>query len=137
MGNIILNIAGIPPSTKKYTYKDIKVPLDETFSANYDIVAIKASLKNIFNFRLGQRILDPKFGNILYLYLYEPINDITLNNIEQDILNMLKYEPRINVVSIKVTPLMDDSQLDIEVQYIIPTLNYINVYKTSLNMQQK
>jgi len=137
MGNIVLNIAKVEPTTNKYTYKDLKVPLDTSFSCNFDIIAIKNALRNIFNFRPGQRVLDPKFGNLIYLYVYEPINDITISNLERDVLNMLKYEPRINVLSITIVPIMDDSQLNIEVKYLVPTLNYINTYTTSVTLQQK
>ena len=137
MGNIVLNISEVEPTTNKYTYKDIKVPLDTTFSCNFDVLAIKNSIRNIFTFRPGHRILDPRFGNILYLYLYEAINDATISNLEKEVLNMLAYEPRINVLSIIITPLRDNNQINIEVKYLIPTLNYINTYTTSVNLLQK
>lgn len=137
MGNIVLNISEVAPTTNKYTYKDIKVPLDTTFSANFDVLAIKNAIRNIFSFRPGHRILDPEFGNVLYLYLYEAINDVTINNLEKEVLNMLSYEPRINVLSIVITPLKDNNQINIEVKYLVPTLNYINTYTTSVNLLQK
>lgn len=46
-------------------------------TSNYDADCIKTSLTNLFNYRLGQEVLEPEYGNDLYRYLYEPMNKYT------------------------------------------------------------
>ena len=72
-------------SFRKYTYRDIgtenirsyKDPITKQTkivdidTSNYDEAAIKQSLKNLFNFRPGEEILQPEFGNELYRYFYK------------------------------------------------------------------
>lgn len=68
--NIFKNAENI----KTYKYKDIgtsnfglihnndgSITLSDKNTANYDMAAIRASLDNLFNFRLGQAILEPMY----------------------------------------------------------------------------
>ena len=63
-----------------------------------NVDAIKNSLHNIFSWYQGERILDPEFGNSIYKYLYEKINDFTSEQIVSLIQTTIsKYEPRVEV----------------------------------------
>jgi len=139
MANIIVNLTDIFTEKKKtalYKYRDIEMPITvkmitspsdstyETVSVNdlKDIQAIRASIANIFDWRQGMRILDPLFGNIIYRYVYEPLNDLTIKNLKADVLRMLEYEPRINVKQIDANS-VKDHELLINILYQIPSLD--------------
>lgn len=134
MGNLIINLSSVKQNSEGKIFKDIQVPLTETFDANFDTNAVKQSLKNIFEWRRGERILDPLFGNIIYDYVYEPINDITIRNLRDGIIRMLQYEPRINVISLDITPSEDQNTIYVIVKYIIPKLNIIDSYSINVNI---
>lgn len=114
--------------TKQWTYKDV----DQAFSINktkrdvnayYDIEAIESSIFNMFLFAKGERIIQPDFGNSLYIYLYEPITDLTAKRIGQGVNDMFeKWEPRVKIEQVVVTPFHDENTYVIEVNYSIPTL---------------
>lgn len=75
-----------------------------------NVKAVFNSLRNIFTWIPGERILNPEFGSKLRLYLYE---GITENNKEQIVAEIrgvcLKWEPRVNIVSVKP---IRDARLD-------------------------
>lgn len=161
MANIDINLAF--KSLKKkvdgvstYTYKDIgtsNIKLlyqmkghEEVFSlydintSNFDKFAIKASLNNLFTFLPGQEILQPQFGNTIYKYLYQPINDMTKSNIIKQIKYMIsKFQPRIQILDINLNPDIEKLAFDISILYIIPKLNErdsitVNMSSENINM---
>lgn len=115
--------------SKQWTYKDADTAftIDRTsrnINAYEDIEAIESSIYNMFLFAKGERIIQPEFGNSLYIYLYEPISDLTAKRIGQGIFDMFeKWEPRVNIVNIVVTPFYDQNTYSVEVDYTVPTLS--------------
>ena len=78
----------------------------------------------MFLFVPGENILFPDFGNNLYKYIYEPMLDITADKIRNEILTMFKkWEPRVVIQSLMIFPKEDENQYDIEIVYIVPTLD--------------
>ncbi len=89
-----------------------------------DVDSVRNGMRLILDWKLGERILYPEFGNILYNYVGEIINDITIKNIKQDIVNMFADDIRIKIQNIEVVVNKEDNhQLDIEIQYAIILLN--------------
>jgi len=129
MANIIINLTDqyVSKSSQNFTFKDISMPLTDTFDANFDLNAIRQSIKNIFSWKNGQRILDPLFGNALESFVYETINDLDIDNMKLAIERMLKYEPRMIVTAIDVdqsnTDAIDRNEINISITYDIPQLS--------------
>ena len=140
MASININLGFAKESENKgFKYKDISLPLikDENqhdFLELVDINSIKNGIRNILTWKKGQRVLNPEFGNTLYEFLYEPINDITAKNIGVEINKLFqKWEPRVRITNINIHPDSDNNQYDVTVSYTIPSLNIINQsYNTSL-----
>ena len=130
MANIIINLNADNEQSKnlgrKFTFKDIMMPLTNTFDANFDLNAIRQSIQNIFSWKQGQRILDPLFGNALEQFVYEPINSLTHDNMKLAIERMLKYEPRMIVTNISINSddveSTDRNEINISITYDIPQL---------------
>ena len=129
MANIIINLTDqyVAKPSQRFTFKDISMPLTDTFDANFDLNAIRQSIKNIFSWKKGQRILDPLFGNALESFVYETINDLDIDNMKLAIDRMLKYEPRMIVTAIDVdqsnTDAIDRNEINISITYDIPQLS--------------
>jgi len=134
MANLIINLSTISKTKEGNVYKDVSFPVTRTFTANVNAVAVKQSIANLFNWRRGQRILDPLFGNILYEYVYQPINDVTIKNLKSAVIQMLRYEPRITILSLDITANEDDHLLHVELRYLIPKLNVIEAFSTSIQI---
>lgn len=66
----------------------------------------------------GERVMRPDFGCGLRRYLMAPNNPATRAAIEREISNTLaRWEPRVKVVSIAVTPTDDRAMVLIEIHY--------------------
>ena len=105
------------------------------FKTYDDLNSIRNGLKNIFSWRRGERIILPEFGNLLYFYLYEDMSDQTLKNLQVDVKKMItRWEPRILIQKINITPFPDSNEIMIEITYNIPTLvNEVFAFSTVLN----
>lgn len=145
MANLLVNLKDkfqLVQSTKSYIYKDIKAfggINTKTMDSNLDWNAIRGSIRNILEFRKGQRPLDPEFGNPLYGFLYENITDSTSTNIIASVKNaLLNYEPRIYVRSVTVEAEPDErdrNELRVNVVYSLPTLpNYEQLFSMKVTV---
>ena len=100
----------------------IKNPQD--FKINYDTAAIYNSIRNIFNTKKGQKILNPDFGLDLEQYLFENISKENGDIIGTTIFEELPlYEPRIKVNSVTVVASPSRNEYKIDLSITIPSLN--------------
>lgn len=94
-------------------------------SAN--VRAVRNSLRNIFTWIPGERVLLPEFGSKLHTLLYEGITPLTEERIIAEIRSCVTdWEPRANIVEIRNASNIDDTEdnvIHIEVVFTIPSLS--------------
>lgn len=113
---------------------EIKLTLYSINTSNFDQQAVESALRNLFNFRLGEEILEPEFGNQLYRYLYEPINKYAADKIGRTIEQMIdEWEPRIKISNINIEG--DDTNYCyyIKIEYVIPELSQTSEFELTLS----
>ena len=125
---------------RKFSYADLKLDLDLNshipsapvgvssnavdFRLSYDENAIFNSIRNIFNTKKGQKILNPTFGLDLEMFLFDNISRENADIIGKTIYEELPvYEPRITVDSVNVVARPDDNEYEISITIIIPSLD--------------
>lgn len=140
-------------SPGKYLFQDLHLDikkngnfsktLNEELSQNdiavdYNELAIKNSLRNLFNTRPGQRFLFPLYGLDMYQYLFEAITETNARLIGQNIVRSIRqYEPRVQVLKCVVDMKPDDNMYEITLILSIPALNTtFNIY-TDLDLAQQ
>ncbi len=120
------------------TYSDLHLDIVEDKSAtntalrdikaDYDLAAIKNSLRNLFNTTPGQKLLNPAYGLSLMQFLFEPVSQSISTLIGDTILKGLnQYEPRVIVERIYVNGIPDDNSYIITLIISIPSLNILQV----------
>lgn len=62
----------------------------------------KRDLLNHFYTRKGERLANPEFGSILPSLVFEPLEDHTVHEVEDDVRNIVEYDPRWGLVDIRV-----------------------------------
>jgi len=133
---IDLSLSNTDSTGHTYVYKDLKLDLQEEvidIDASIDINAVQNSITNMFTFTKGQRILLPDFGNNLRKFLYEPITDATAKAIGIEICDMFeKWEPRVKITKVRVTPSIDENLYHVIVLYTIPILETSASFETTL-----
>lgn len=67
--------------------------------------AIKADLMHLLLTRKGQRLYNPNFGTDLLRFIFEPQDNLTLDDIKDEVKNSVKkYLPKLVINNISVTP---------------------------------
>jgi phage baseplate assembly protein W len=70
--------------------------------------AIKADLLHLILTRKGQRLYNPDFGTDLMRFIFEPDDDLTLNDIKEEIKNVVKkYMPKLQIDETTIAPSTD------------------------------
>jgi phage baseplate assembly protein W len=129
---------------KEWIFKDIKTSdftsdkKNRNIKVAVDYEAIQNSINNMFLFAKGERIIQPEFGNSLYEYLYEPVNELTAKKLGQAILSMFeKWEPRVVISNIFIDPLPDENTFYVEVEYSVPSIgNETLKFDTAVNQRR-
>lgn len=107
------------------SFKDISTTFDKNFVTDdlmvtKDFTAIKNSVKNLIMTTPSERFFEPLIGSRLSNQLFEPVDNITVNNIRQEITETInKFEPRVvlNEVSVEITN--DEIGYDVVIDYSI------------------
>ena len=143
MAKINLNTLPKRQTAVQYQYKDIlldlipeytvtgelyKSPEQQDFKADYDINAIKNSIRNLLTTSPGEKILNPAYGCDLRGLLFEQVTKDIGNQLGKIIYNQLTtFEPRIRIDNIKITLDVDNQQYEVDLSFSVPTLNLIGI----------
>jgi phage baseplate assembly protein W len=134
MGNRYIDLSDLIAPVDGVTYRDINPEFKPSVTGTgfEDIINeedVRNGIKNIFMFRVGDRKILPEFGNRLYTYLYESVSDHVAADIGNEVVNMIeKWESRVEILNVAVTPVIKAQQYIIEVIYTIPTISTTNTY---------
>lgn len=82
-----------------------------------DADLVKRDLLNHFYTRIGERIMRPTFGSVIWDYLMEPEDPETQEIIKEDILRIVKSDPRVEFVSTKLLILDHTIQAEVQIKY--------------------
>jgi phage baseplate assembly protein W len=102
------------------TYKGFST-YKKQFSNSYTLSGFelaKQDLVNHFNIRKGEKLMNPEFGSIVWDSLYEPLTDEIVSEIEEDIKNIIGYDPRLEAESILLEQYEHGLLLELQVKYI-------------------
>lgn len=96
----------------------------ERYDARYltDLELAKQDLKNHFNIRKGEKWTNPEFGSNLPLYVFQPLDDQTLYLIEQDVSEVVTFDPRFDLIDKNVTVVHDAGEVTVSIKLMyLPT----------------
>lgn len=105
------NIFGYTTINESYTSKSLS-----------GLELAKQDLINHFKIRKGEKWSDPTFGCDLELYIFEPLDQSTQDDINQEVYNVINYDPRFQVDDTNVNVQQDAHSVTISVKLIyLPT----------------
>ena len=67
-----------------------------------DLDLVKQDLLNHFLTRKGERVMRPNFGSIIHDILMEPFDNLTKQDIEDECVNIVGNDPRVDLISTNV-----------------------------------
>ncbi len=109
---------------KRNMYKGISFA---NFSRNknlklFDVDLIKKDILNNIFTRRGERVKMFSYGTRIPDIVFEPLDEIALGVIEEDIQHVINNEPRVNLVDKRIVPLYDRN-----VVVVTLTLYYLEI----------
>ena len=115
----------MPAQRVSKSFKDISMsfkfsPLSGDLITLKNENAIARAVRNIVLTTPGEKFFDPDFGSSVSEILFENVDDITAISIKDEIKNCLQnYEPRVEIIDVKVDPNFDENQFDVIITYRI------------------
>ena len=74
-----------------------------TFSLT-DLELVKENIKNHIFTRKGERVYMPNFGTNIPDLIFEPLDSLILNQVESELLEVVKQDPRVELIGLNVQP---------------------------------
>lgn len=84
----------------------------------YDFELIRQDLINHFHIRQGEKLMNPKFGTIIWDLLYEPLTAELKDAITTNVSEILNYDPRVVANQIIVTSYESGIQIECQLTYL-------------------
>lgn len=106
-------------------FKDISMTF-KTNPLNNDLISIKnetaiaRSVRNLILTSPGERFFNENLGSQVSKSLFENMDEITASVIKDEIENTINnYEPRVDLISVKVSPNYDYNEFNVTIEYYI------------------
>ena len=95
-------------------------PLTDDLIAIKNQTAIARSLRNLVLTSPGERFFNNNLGSRVNQLLFENMDDLTAASVRSEIENTIKnYEPRVRLISTKVSANADSNEFDVIIRYEI------------------
>jgi phage baseplate assembly protein W len=79
---------------------------------------IKQDLLNVLKARRGSRVMQPNYGCIVWEKLFETISPSDVQDISNNITTIIKNDPRVNLVSLDVSPIQYSITVTLLLRYV-------------------
>lgn len=114
---------------RNYVYSDFDPHLKNDGVGNvktfYDMDAIEQSIKNIMLTVQNERVRNP-IGSGLIQFLFRPMNNDTVRDIRNEIKRLiLRWEPRVILTRLDVTPNYDQNYYDLDMTFRVKSLGNV------------
>jgi len=115
----------MPLQRVSQAFKDISMsfqinPLNDDLIALTNATAIARSIRNIVFTLPGEKFFNASFGSRITESLFENVDDVSALAIEDEIKSsIINFEPRVNLLDVKVTSNEDDNEMIVVIQYEI------------------
>ena len=111
-----------PPATDiagPKTYRGFSTVSAETENNHlYDLKLIQQDLLNHFHVRQGERLMNPKFGTVIWDLLFEPLTEEVKQLILTNVNQIINYDPRIIADQVTVTQYESGIQIECMLTYL-------------------
>lgn len=91
-----------------------------------DLELVKLDLLNHLYTRRGERLMMPNFGTRIPDLVFEPLDVMTLDIIQEDLLQVINFDPRVSLVDLVITPQYDQNTVVASVKLLYIELNIVD-----------
>ena len=101
----------------------------------YDVELIKKDLLNHIFTRRGERVKMLAYGTRIPDIIFEPLDDETLETINEDIASVVNSEPRVTLLDLRVVPLHDRNVVIVSMRLLYIELNFTDTLDVNIQFQ--
>lgn len=101
-----------------------------------DIELVKLDLLNHIYTRKGERVMMPAFGTRIPDIVFEPLDDITLDIIREDLTAVFKFDPRVELLELIVQPNYDSNAVTAAARLRYIELNMEDVLTLNITFEE-
>lgn len=87
-------------------YSSYEYQTNKTFSIT-DVELVKLDLLNHIFTRRGERVMMPTFGTRIPDLVFEPLDGITTDILEEDLRAVFNFDPRVKLLDLRIIPFYD------------------------------
>lgn len=91
-----------------------------------DIELVKMDLLNHIYTRRGERVHMPRFGTRIPDLVFEPLDPLTIDIVREDLLQVIRFDPRVELLDLVITPLYDENTLIAAAKLLYVELNLVD-----------
>lgn len=91
-----------------------------------DIELVKLDILNQVFTRRGERVMMPNFGSIIPDVVFEPLDEETLDIIEEDLTAIVNFDPRVNLLEFGLNPNYDANSVDVHMKLLFVELDLVD-----------
>lgn len=103
-------------------YSSYEYQAGKTFSVT-DVELVKLDLLNHIFTRKGERVMMPNWGTRIPDLPFEPMDQITLSMLEDDLRGVFAFDPRVTLLALTITPLYDTNTVIASAKLLYVELN--------------
>ncbi len=92
----------------------------------YDIDLVKLDLLNHIYTVKGTRVMHPNFGTRIPILAFEPMDSITLDILEEDLRSVIAFDPRVQLIDLRIEPYYDQNFVIARVRLLYIELDIVD-----------
>jgi len=100
-----------------------------------DISLVKMDILNHIFTRKGERVMLPNFGTIIPDLVFEPLDEETLDVLQDELEAVIEYDPRLELISLVVDPQYDQNAVTVAIKVFYIELNMDEVIELRLEFE--
>lgn len=100
-----------------------------------DVELVKMDLLNHIFTRRGERVMMPNFGTMIPEAIFEPLTSDLVTMVTEEIVKVVEYDPRVNLINIQSTPDFDNSSLTVAVELFYIELNLVDNFELNIEFE--
>ena len=116
-------------------YSSYEYQKKHKFTLN-DVELVKMDLLNHIYTRKGERVMMPGFGTRIPDLAFEPMDQITLDILEEDLRAVVAFDPRVSLVDLQINPSYDENYVVASVRVLYIELNLVANLDLNIQFEQ-
>lgn len=115
-------------------YSSFEFESNKTFKLR-DIELVKLDLLNHIFTKRGERVMLPDFGTIIPEVLFEPLTAELVDAITEEIVRVINYDPRVELIDIQSNPDYDRSTVSVAANTFYVELDLVDNFELNIEFQ--